>query len=109
MNFLITDAWAQGSTGIGGSGIELFIMIGVFFLIMYLLIIRPQNKRNKAHKSMLTALSKGDEIVTTGGILGKVSGISENFVALEIQDQVIVKIQKQAIASIMPKGTMRDA
>ena len=109
MNFLIADAWAQEGSLTGGAGVELLIMVAVFFLIMYLLIIRPQNKRNKSHRTMLSSLSKGDEVVTTGGMLGKVSEITENFITVEVQEGTVIKIQRQAIASVMPKGTIRSA
>ena len=93
----------------GGGGLEMILMMAVFFAIMYFMIIRPQQKRAKEHKTMLEALSKGDEVVTNGGILGKVASMTENFVELSVADNVTVKVQKQAIASIMPKGTLKSA
>ena len=93
----------------GGGGLEMILMMAVFFAIMYFMIIRPQQKRAKEHKAMLEALNKGDEVVTNGGILGKVAGITENFVELSVADNVTVKVQKQAIASVMPKGTLKSA
>jgi preprotein translocase subunit YajC len=93
----------------GGGGLEMILMMAVFFAIMYFMIIRPQQKRAKEHKTMLEALSKGDEVVTNGGILGKVASITENFVELSVADNVTVKVQKQAIASVMPKGTLKSA
>ncbi|MCB1620236.1 MAG: preprotein translocase subunit YajC [Thiothrix sp.] len=109
MSFFISDAWAQSAPGPAGGGIELLIMMAIFFAIMYFMVIRPQQKRAKAHKSMLDALSKGDEVVAGGGILGKVSQIGENFVELEIADNVRIKVQKQAIGTVMPKGTLKNA
>ncbi len=76
---------------------------------MYFMIIRPQQKRTKEHKNMLEALGKGDEIVTGGGLLGKISNISDNFVEIEIAENTRVKVQKQAVATVMPKGTMKGA
>ena len=93
----------------GGGGLEMILMMAVFFAIMYFMIIRPQQKRAKEHKAMLEALNKGDEVVTNGGILGKVAGITENFVELSVADNVTVKVQKQAVASVMPKGTLKSA
>ncbi len=93
----------------GGGGLEMILMMAVFFAIMYFMIIRPQQKRAKEHKQMLDALNKGDEIVTNGGLLGKVSGISENFIELTVADNVTVKVQKQSVASVMPKGTLKGA
>ena len=93
----------------GGGGLEMILMMAVFFAIMYFMIIRPQQKRAKEHKAMLEALNKGDEVVTNGGILGKVASLTENFVELSVADNVTVKVQKQAIASVMPKGTLKSA
>ncbi|MEZ5451483.1 MAG: preprotein translocase subunit YajC [Thiothrix sp.] len=110
MDFLISNAYAEGSAaGPAGGGLEMILMMGVFFAIMYFMIIRPQQKRAKEHKTMLEALSKGDEVVTGGGVLGKVAGLNDNFVELTIADNVTIKVQKQAIASVMPKGTMKGA
>ena len=92
----------------GGGGLEMILMMAVFFAIMYFMIIRPQQKRAKEHKQMLDALSKGDEVVTGGGLLGKVANIGENFVELSLADNVTVKVQKQSISTVMPKGTMKS-
>ncbi|EIJ36349.1 protein translocase subunit yajC [Thiothrix nivea DSM 5205] len=110
VDFLISNAYAEGpAAGPAGGGLEMILMMGVFFAIMYFMIIRPQQKRAKEHKTMLEALSKGDEVVTGGGVLGKVAGLNDNFVELTIADNVTIKVQKQAIASVMPKGTMKGA
>ncbi len=108
MSFFISDAYAADAAPAGG-GLELILMMGVFFAIMYFMIIRPQQKRTKEHKNMLEALGKGDEIVTGGGLLGKISKISDNFVEIEIAENTRVKVQKQAVATVMPKGTMKGA
>ncbi|WML90628.1 preprotein translocase subunit YajC [Thiothrix lacustris] len=109
MDFLISNAHAEGAAAPAGGGIEMLLMMGVFFAIMYFMIIRPQQKRAKEHKQMLESLSKGDEVVTGGGVLGKVAGINENFVELTVADNVVIKVQKQAVASVLPKGTMKGA
>ena len=109
MDFLISNAHAEGAAAPAGGGIEMILMMAVFFAIMYFMIIRPQQKRTKDHKTMLAALSKGDEIVTGGGMLGKVANIGDNFIQLEIADNVQIKVQKQAIASVLPKGTLKNA
>jgi preprotein translocase subunit YajC len=111
MNFLISDAMADGVIPAQGGGdlMQMLIMMGVFFAAMYFMIIRPQQKRAKEHKQLLDALSKGTEVVTGGGILGKVTNLSENYVELSIADNVTIKVQKQAIASVLPKGTMKGA
>lgn len=109
MSFFISDAYAEGAAGPAGGGLELILMMGVFFAIMYFMIIRPQQKRAKEHKNMLAALSKGDEVVTGGGLLGKISSIGDNFIEVEVAENTKVKVQTQAIATVMPKGTMKGA
>lgn len=110
MNWLIADAYAQnaGQPAAGG-GIEFFIMIGIFFLIMYFMIIRPQSKRAKEHKKLIESLSKGDEVVTNGGLLGKITDVGESFVQLEVSEGVMVRFQKNAVSSVMPKGTLKGS
>ncbi len=107
MDFFISDAMAAGEAAPQGGGLQLVFMIALFFGIMYFMIIRPQAKKAKEHTTMLDALSKGDEIVTNGGILGKVVKLGDNFVELKISDSSNIKIQRHAITSIMPKGTMK--
>ena len=81
-------------------------LIGMFAL-MYFLLIRPQQKRAKDHKNLLKALKKGDEVVTNGGVVGKVNSVDESFAALEIAEGVVVKVQKQGINQKMPKGSAK--
>lgn len=109
MSLFISNAWAQSSGSPAGGGLELILMMGVFFAIMYFMIIRPQQKRAKEHKTMLASLNKGDEVVTGGGMLGKITKIDENFLQLEISEGVQIKVQKNAVSSIMPKGTLKGA
>lgn len=107
MNLFISDAWAQGDPAGGGLlGLLPFVLIIVVF---YFLLIRPQQKRQKQHKEMVANLSKGDEVVTNGGALGKITDVGENFVTLEIAAGVQIKVQSHAIAAMMPKGTIKDA
>lgn len=108
MSFFISDAMAQQAGQAQGGGFEFLIMIGIFFAIMYFMIIRPQTKRAKEHKKMVEALSKGDEVVTNGGLLGKVAEVGENFIKVEIAEGTEVRVQKQAVATVMPKGTMKS-
>ena len=108
MSFLISDAWAQGAGADGGGLITLLPMI-VIFVIFYFLLIRPQQKRAKEHKVMVAELGKGDEVVTNGGVLGKITGADDNFVTVEISDGVQVKVQRMAISQMMPKGTVKSA
>jgi len=81
----------------------------VIFLVFYFLQIRPQMKRAKEHKALVAALSVGDEVVTNGGLLGKVTHVGESFVTVELAENVKIKLQKHAVASVMPKGTIKSA
>ena len=84
---------------------EIFLV--AMFVLMYFLLIRPQQKRAKDHKNLLKALKKGDEVVTNGGIVGKVNSVDESFAVLEIAEGVVVKVQKQGINQKMPKGSAK--
>lgn len=113
MFFLINNAWAAGGAGAGagagqGGGTLLqFLPLIVLVVIFYFLLIRPQMKRTKEHKKMISNLSKGDEVVTTGGMVGRIAGMDENFMEVEIADGVQIKIQRQAVSSVLPKGTLK--
>ncbi len=107
MSFLIADAYAATPAPAGGGMIEMVIMMAIFFAIMYFMIIRPQQKRAKEHKTMLDSLSKGDEVVTGGGLMGKVTAITDNYIEMSVADSVNVKVQKHAVSSVLPKGTLK--
>jgi preprotein translocase subunit YajC len=83
-------------------------MLVVFVVIFYFLLIRPQMRRNKEMRNLLNSISNGDEVVTSGGMLGRVEKVGDTYVELAIADNVIVKLQKQAIASVVPKGTIKN-
>lgn len=107
-NWIITDALAQnGGQAPQGGGISFLIMIAIFFAIMYFLIIRPQSKRAKEHKQLIESLSVGDEVVTTGGLVGRITAVEETFARIEFADNVQMKVQKTAVAGMMPKGTLK--
>ena len=106
MQFLIQDAHAQGGGGGGGAGELIFIVVS--FAVFYFLLIRPQQKRAKEHRQMVEALSKGDEVVTNGGLLGKVTELGESFVTVEIAQGTSVHVQRMSVAAVMPKGTMKS-
>ncbi|MGM0552916.1 MAG: preprotein translocase subunit YajC [Pseudomonadota bacterium] len=108
MDFLISAAHAQEGQPAGGGMIEFLIMIVIFFAIMYFLIIRPQSKRAKEHRALIEGLSRGDEIVTNGGVAGKVTEVSDDFIRVEVADNVNVVVQRQSVASVLPKGTLKD-
>lgn len=106
--FLISDAMAEGAAGPMGGGSEMFIMIGIFFAIMYFMIIRPQQKRAKEHQSLIGSLSKGDEVETTGGMLGKIAKVGDNSLHIEISEGVTIRLQKNSIAKVLPKGSLKQ-
>lgn len=107
MDFLIPVAHAQGGgSGAGGSPLMSIGMIVVFFAIMFFLVIRPQMKRQKTHKKLIESLEKGNEIVTTGGVAGRIREVGENMVVVEIAKDVEVRVQKSSVATVVPKGTL---
>lgn len=111
MDFLISSAQAQAAQGAPppGGGISTLVMMGVMVAFFYFMLIRPQMKRAKEQRSMLAALAKGDEVATTTGMLGSVVEITESYVSVEIAPNVVVKLQKQAITAVLPKGTLKSA
>ena len=111
MNLLIGDAYAQtpgGGLGGGGMGPQVIILV-VFVAVFYFLLIRPQQKRMKDQQAMLSRLATGDEVVTSGGILGRITEVNDTFITLEIADGVRIKVQKNQISQLMPKGTLKSA
>lgn len=107
LDFFITNASAQSAGQQGGGGSFLLMMV-VFFVIFYLFLIRPQTKQAKEHKQMVEALAKGDEVVTNGGMLGKIMEVGDNFVLLEVTKGTEIKVQKHAVSAVMPKGTVKN-
>ncbi|OUD16200.1 preprotein translocase subunit YajC [Thioflexithrix psekupsensis] len=106
MDFLIQPAFAQDAAASGG-GLASLIPLVLLFVVFYFLLIRPQTKRVKEHKQMVEALAKGDEVVTNGGLLGKITELGDNFLVIEIATGVEVKIQRMSVAAVLPKGTMK--
>ena len=109
MSFFISDAWAQAAAPGQSDPLVSFLPLIFIFVVFYFLLIRPQSKKAKEHKQMVEALAKGDEVVTNGGLLGRITAVGDNFVDVEVGDGVTVKVQRQAIASLMPKGTVKEA
>ena len=110
MEFLISSAYAQGGTPPAGPSAmaNILLLVGMF-VIFYFLLIRPQQKRAKEHKNLIASLKKGDEVVTSGGLLGKLTDAGENFVTVQLADNVEIKVQRHAIVAVMPKGTFKSA
>lgn len=105
---LINQAWAQGTGVSPGGGFESMLLIVLMFVVLYFLMIRPQMKRAKEHKAMIDALQKGDEVVTAGGVLGRISRLNENYVTLEIAANVEIQAQRSSVQLVLPKGTIKN-
>lgn len=109
MDFFISKAYANSGDGAEANPYFLPIMLVVFGLFFYFMIMRPQQKRTKAHRELMSSISKGDEVLTNGGLIGRVSKISENgYVSLELNDTTEVVIKRDFITSVLPKGTMKS-
>jgi preprotein translocase subunit YajC len=107
-DLFIASAHAEATESIGGAGsLGGLPFLIIMFVLMYVLLIRPQQKRAKEHKALLAELKEKDEVVTNGGVLGKITTVDEAFVTLEIASNVVVKVQKQGINQKMPKGSVK--
>jgi preprotein translocase subunit YajC len=107
---LISNAWAQAAPAAGGdptSGLMGMLPIILMFVVLWFLMIRPQMKRAKEHKAMVEAMQKGDEVLTNGGIAGRITKVGETYIAVEIADNVEISLQKTAVTAILPKGTLK--
>ncbi len=109
MDWLIPSAWAQAAGGAQPNAIMQLLPLILIFVVFYFLLIRPQAKRAKEHKAMVSALAVGDEVVTSGGILGKVTEAGEQFLTVEVAEGVRVKVQRHTVSSVLPKGTLKSA
>ena len=107
MDFLIQNAYAQGAQQ--GDAFGFLLPMIVIFAAFYFLLIRPQQKKQKAHTALISALKEGDEVLTAGGILGVITGISEHYAIVKISDNTEVKIQKSSISQVVPKDTFENA
>ncbi len=107
LDFFIQNAWAQNGPPQGGGLMSLLPLI-LIFVVFYFFLIRPQMKQAKEHKQMVEALAKGDEVVTGGGLVGKITAIGEDFIQLEISANVEVKLQKHSVSTVLPKGTIKS-
>ena len=109
MNGLISDAWAQAAPAAPGGQLQFALLMAAFIALFYFMLIRPQQRRAKEHQALMAKLSAGDEVVTSGGMLGKVTEVGDLFVTLEVADGVRVKVQKGQVTQLMPKGTLKSA
>lgn len=103
----VSNAWAQAPAGGAGGGMESILLIVAMFAVLYFLMIRPQMKRAKEHKTMVDALQRGDEVVTAGGILGRISKVGDAHLTLEIAPSVEIQVQRGAVQTVLPKGTIK--
>jgi len=109
MEWLIASAHAQAAGGAQPNALLQMLPLALIFVVFYFLLIRPQQKRAKEHKTMVSALAAGDEVVTAGGMLGRIAEIRDQFLVVEIADGVQVKVQRHTVTSVLPKGTLKSA
>ena len=109
MDFLISPAYAQAAGAPAGAAFPQILILVVFVAIFYFMLIRPQQKRQKDLQAMLAKLASGDEVVTSGGILGRITEVGDSFVTLEVADGVRIRVQRGQISQLMPKGTLKGA
>ena len=109
MDFFISTAYAQAAGPAGQSGVMQIAMMAGLFALMYFMLIRPQSKKAKEHREMVAKLGAGDEVVTAGGLLGRITEAGETFVSIEVASGVTVKVQRFQISQLMPKGTIKSA
>ena len=107
MDFFISNAYAQAGAASGG-GLLTFLPLVLMLVVFYFLMIRPQQKRMKEHKQMVGDLKKGDEVVTNGGLGGTISNVGDAYLSLRVADEVEVKVQKAAVAALLPSGTLKS-
>lgn len=110
MSLFISNAHASTGSAAASGGMEMLIMLAIFGLVFYFLIYRPQAKRVKEHKSLMSAMAKGDEVLTQGGLVGKIVKIADDkdFVVISLNEQAEVTVQKSAVTAVLPKGTMKS-
>jgi preprotein translocase subunit YajC len=106
MNWFIQDAWAQA--GAQSDPLISFLPLILIFAVFYFFLIRPPNKKQKEHREMVSNLNVGDEVVTSGGILGKVTEVKDQFLRVEVADGVQLRVQRHTIGAVMPKGTIKS-
>ena len=109
MDFFISTAWAQAAPSPTGGMLGTVLPLLLIFVVFYFLLIRPQTKRAKEHRDMIGKLAVGDEVVTNGGLLGRINEVGDSFVTLQVASGVAIQVQKVQIAQLLPKGTFKGA
>lgn len=110
LDILVSPAAAQAATGAAQSNPLMSLLpLIILFVVFWFLLLRPQMKRAKEHRELLGKLQKGDEVITSGGMAGRIEELGESFVTVEIADKVSVKVQRGAITTVLPKGTLKSA
>ncbi len=104
---LISPAYAQAAASTPGGEFMTFLPMIAIFVVFYFLLIRPQQKRAKETKAMLAALQKGDEVITAGGVVGRISKLTDQYATVEVAPTIEISVQRAAIAQLLPKGTMK--
>ena len=107
LDILISPAWAQQG-GESPSMMPMIFTMVLIFAVMYFMVIRPQSKRNKEHRALVAGLAEGDEVLASGGMVGKVIALAEQFVTLEVAKDVSVKVQRHSVSAVLPKGTIKS-
>ncbi len=105
----IAVAAATPATGEAAGGMSFIVIIIIMFVAMYFMLIRPQQKRQKQHRALVAALARGDEVITSGGIAGRIEEVGDSFVTVEIASNIKIKLQRSSIAQVLPKGTLKSA
>lgn len=110
MSFLMSDAMAaaQSAQAAPADGSFSLVMIGAIFVLFYFMLIRPQNKRAKDHRELISKIKKGDEVITSGGILAKVASVDDQYVKLAIAEGVEISLQRNSVSAVLPKGTLKS-
>ena len=106
---LISPAYAQAASPGGGDFFISLLPLILIFAVFYFLLIRPQQRKVKEHRALVDSLKRGDQVLTSGGIFGKITKVGESFITVELGDNVQIKVQRHAVTSVMPKGTMKSA
>jgi preprotein translocase subunit YajC len=109
MNFSTNFVLAQAAPGAAGGGFSFVIVMILMLGFMYFAMLRPQMKRQKEHRDLVAGLAKGDEVVTNGGIAGRIDDVGENFVSVEIAPNIKIKVQKSAVQQVLPKGSLKSS